>query len=200
MTGSRNFFRCFIGRQRRAPSGTTAEAGLIVVAEPRSKTRPQAVGSDQRDGALLAHHVAAHDLYGQAMGVVGKIIDLLAEPHVDVRIDLRCFEQSGLQVGAIAPANRARHSGIRLPRRAACGRSRGRFRRFSPIRPRGRPRDPSAARRRRARAGYGSRSVRAECRRRSLAAFGLFEDERAESVMRERKRGGQSADTGRPRR
>jgi len=63
--------------------------------------RPDAVGADQRRRQLLLPHVAAALHHRQSLGVRGHVLELAAEPQVDVRMLAHLRGQGGLQVGPV---------------------------------------------------------------------------------------------------
>ena len=63
--------------------------------------RPDAVGADQRHRQLLLPRIAAALDHGQPLGVGGHVLELAAEPQLDVRMVVDLCLQRVLQIGAV---------------------------------------------------------------------------------------------------
>ena len=87
--------------QRAAPGDQAGELRLYIRKQMSADGRPDAVGADQRNRQFLLPCIAAalHD--GQALGVLCHVLELTAEPQVDIGVIVDGGLQRGLQIGAM---------------------------------------------------------------------------------------------------
>ena len=89
------------GIDRSAPGDQTGELRLQIREQVIADRRPDAVGADQRHRQLLPpRHAAAPD-DGQPFGMFGHVLELAAEPQLDIGMVVDVRLQRGLQVGAM---------------------------------------------------------------------------------------------------
>ena len=188
-------------RQRRriegaAPGDQAGELRLHLREQMIADRRPDAVGADQRHRQFGLPGIAAALDHGQPLGVRGHVLELAAEPQVDVRMIVDLGLQGGLQIGAMHhPIGGAGAQAGGLAERqagdfAACARAHDGDR-VGRDGARGEPRlqaefdQDAAGVGRKLQAGTGF-----------LQPFGLFQNDDAKAASRERKRRGQSSDPG----
>ena len=158
--------------------------------------RPDAVGADQRRRQFLLPCIAAALDHGQSPGMRGHVLELAAEPQVDVRMVVDLGLQRALQIGAVHhPIGRAgtkaggfaeRQAGDLAARPRAHdvdGLGRHRTRRKSRLQ--AEVDQDSAGVRRKLQAGAGF-----------LQPFGLLQNDDAKTFCGKRKRCRQSPDPG----
>ena len=78
-----------------------AEARLVLALQLRADTRPDAIGADQRDTALVDDLTAIAALHGHAIAVRDEVFEFGAEQEPDVDGGLRRGGQRRLQVAAM---------------------------------------------------------------------------------------------------
>jgi hypothetical protein len=114
------FARQLRGVERAAPGDQAGELRLHLRETMMPHRGPDAVGADQRHRQfLLPRHAAALD-HGQPLGVGGDVLELAAEPQLDVGIVVDLGLQRRLQIGAMHhPIGRAGAKGGGLAERQA---------------------------------------------------------------------------------
>ena len=185
-----------LGRHDGAPGGFAGKARWLGKADARARVRPQAVGRDQSEAALVADAAAPMGRDGHAVAVSDEILHAHAELDGDVEMLRDGGHQHRLQVAAMdRPIGRAVALRSGLAERhahdfaAARGVQDAHRRRRDDVRPQllfepqrdqhprriGRELDP--------RAGL-------------LEPLGLFQDDDAKAVADQSERRGQAADAG----
>ena len=157
---------------------------------------PDAVGADQRHRQFLLPRIAAALDHGQPLGVRRHVLELAAEPQLDIRTIVDLGLQGGLQIGAMHhPIGRAgAKAGGLAERQAGDFAARARAHDVDGLGRDGAGGEPrlqaefdqdAAGVGRKLQAGAGF-----------LQPFGLFQDDDAKAPGCERKRRGQSPDPG----
>ena len=114
----RIFARQLGGIERSAPGDQPGELRLDVGEEMMTDAGPDAVGADQRHRQLLPPRRAAALDHGQALGMRHDILELAAEPQIDIGMVVDLGLQRGLQIGAVQhPIGRAGTKGRGLAER-----------------------------------------------------------------------------------
>ena len=113
-----------VGGNERAPGGVTCETRRLPVAEALAQARPQSVGCDQREAALLERARGAGG-DRDALAVLREVLDPGAELKRDIGMLAHGLQQHGLQVAAMDdPIGRAvalgRGRAERRPRQHPC--------------------------------------------------------------------------------
>ena len=114
------------GGERAAPGDQAGELRLHLRKQMVPHRRPDAVGADQRGGEVLLARQPLPLHHGQAARMLGDVLELAAEPKVDVGVVVDMRPAARPADRRDAPPNRVRRRGRWRPRQAAGGRSRRR--------------------------------------------------------------------------
>ena len=145
-----------------------AKRGAVRSPSRAAQARPQSIGADQRDAALLERIPGRERGDGDAVAVHGEILDPRTQAKRDIGMGAHRVEQHRLQIAAMDhPIGRAVAVLDGGAERRAREHARGLRVRSRAVRV-GRPRRDRAACPSRARSGRATRWARAGCRRRSL--------------------------------
>ena len=87
--------------ERSAPGDQAGELRLQIRKQMIADRRPDAVGADQRHRQLLLPRLAAAPDHRQPFGMLGHVLELAAEPQLDIGMVVDVRLQRGLQVGAM---------------------------------------------------------------------------------------------------
>ena len=157
---------------------------------------PDSVGADQRQRQLLLAHRAAALNHGQSLGVGGGVLELAAEPQLDIGIVVDVGLQRRLQVGAMQhPIGRAG-----AKRGGFAERQANHFTAASCAHQADGVGDDGACRKPRLQSQFDQHAAGVGRELQAGADFleplGLFKNDDAKTLRRERKRGRQSPDPG----
>ncbi len=95
------FGRDFARRNQAPPGGPPGKAGRFAITDTLTHLRPQAVGTDQREAALVGRAGAVAHRDGDAVWMRDKIFDARAEFKGDFQSSGDCGQQRRLQIAAM---------------------------------------------------------------------------------------------------